>query len=380
MTVLHPAKPDSSLPMLAPHAPSRSLVGLSLVELRHWVAARDLPAFRAAQIYHGLYHRLALSPESLTDLPLAVRDLLAAEASFGELSVARKVSDVPSRTTKTLFALRDGALVESVLMRYVDADGHRRHTVCLSSQVGCALGCTFCATGAMGWARDLSAGEMIEQVLYFARLLQQEDQHITNIVYMGMGEPFLNFDAVLQSVAILTDPAGFGLGSRHVTISTSGVVPAIERFTGLNLQVGLAVSLHASNDALRSRLVPLNRRYPLADLMRACRAYTERSHRRVSFEYTMLEGVNDQPEQAVELARLLRGMLTHVNLIPWNYVEGMAFRPAGREAIVDFRDTLASYGIPATIRDTRGARISAACGQLRTATVRSAREARADRA
>jgi 23S rRNA (adenine2503-C2)-methyltransferase len=349
---------------------------MPLAELRSWVAERDLPAFRASQLYQAMYHRLATSPAALTDLPLPLRERLATEASFGELTVAREVGDPPSRTTKTLFAMHDGALVESVLMGYVDPDGRRRHTVCLSSQVGCALGCTFCATGAMGWARDLSAGEMIEQVLYFARRLQAEDRHVTNIVYMGMGEPFLNFDAVMQSVEILTDPAGFGLGSRHITISTSGVIPAIERFTVRNAQVGLAVSLHAANDVLRSQLVPLNRRYPLGDLMRACRAYTERSHRRVSFEYTMLEGVNDRQEQAVELARLLRGMLAHVNLIPWNYVEGMAFHPSSREAIVAFRDTLASYGIPVTIRDTRGSRISAACGQLRTVTVRPGRTAR----
>lgn len=348
-------------------------MGYTLPELRAWASARGLPAYRAAQVHAGIYHRLAHGPEELTDLPLALRDELTHEISFASSRVVNEVHDSASRTTKTLFALRDGALVESVLMGYVDQDGHRRHTICLSSQVGCALGCTFCATGLQGWARDLTAGEMVEQVLHFARLLRAGDRHVTNVVYMGMGEPLLNYDAVLQSVRVLTERAGFNLGARHLTISTSGVVPGIVRFTGENTQVGLAVSLHAPTDALRSRLVPLNRRYPIAELMAACRQYVDLTHRRISFEYTMLEGVNDGLEQASDLVALLRGMLCHVNLIPWNRVETMPYRPSPAARIADFRDALLSYGVPVTIRDTRGARITAACGQLRTATVRPRR-------
>jgi 23S rRNA (adenine2503-C2)-methyltransferase len=287
--------------------------------------------------------------------------------------VVREVDDPSSRTTKTLFALGDGALVEGVLMGYEATDGHRRHTVCLSSQVGCALGCTFCATGLQGWARNLDAGEMVEQVLYFARHLRAEGEHVTNIVYMGMGEPFLNYDEVLRSVRVLTERGGFGLGARHVTISTSGVVPAIRRFAAEGLQVGLAVSLHAPDDALRSRLVPLNRRYPLAELLDSCREYVARTNRRISFEYTMLAGVNDGPEQAEGLARLLGGMLCHVNLIPWNPVEGMPYQPSPPAAIAAFREYLAVRGLPVSVRDTKGSRISAACGQLRTATIRPRR-------
>ncbi|HWE63032.1 MAG TPA: 23S rRNA (adenine(2503)-C(2))-methyltransferase RlmN [Chloroflexota bacterium] len=370
MPVTLPLAPQ---PRSAP--PSRSLAGLTLPQLRAWSLERGLPAFRATQLHTGIYRRLATSPEELTDLPRALRAELAREIVFSELSVVNTVQDAPGRTTKVLFAMRDGALVESVLMGYVGQDGHRRHTICLSSQVGCALGCTFCATGLQGWARNLSAGEMVEQVLYFARLLRAEGQHVTNIVYMGMGEPLLNYDAVLHSVRVLTEREGFNLGARHLTISTSGVVPGILRFADEGLQVGLAVSLHAPTDELRSQLVPLNRRYPLRALIDACHAYVARTNRRLSFEYTMLAEVNDRPEQARDLAHLVRGLLCHVNLIPWNHVEGLPYRPSSPRTIDAFRDALLDYGLPVTIRDTRGARITAACGQLRTVTMRERRTA-----
>lgn len=360
---------------LAPVAGSRPrpLAGSSLAELRAFVAEAGLPSFRASQLHHAIYRRMATSPHELTDLPQSLRDRLAGEVSFSSLVVANRVHDDASRTTKVLFSLPDGALVESVLMGYVGLDGHRRHTICLSSQVGCPLGCTFCATGLQGWARNLTAGEMVEQVLYFARGLREQGQHVTNIVYMGMGEPFLNYDAVLGSVRALIEPSGFNLGARHITLSTSGVVPAILRFAEEGLQVGLAVSLHAPTDELRSSLVPLNRRYPVAELLAACRTYVARTNRRISFEYTMLAGVNDGSEQARGLAGLLRGLLCHMNLIPWNPVAGMPYTPSSAAAIADFRDALVAYGVPTTIRDTRGSRITAACGQLRTSTVRAAR-------
>ena len=351
----------------------RPLAGSNLAELRAFVAEAGLPSFRASQLHHAIYRRLATSPHELTDLPQSLRDRLAEEVSFSSLVVANRVRDDASRTTKVLFSLPDGALVESVLMGYVGLDGHRRHTICLSSQVGCPLGCTFCATGLQGWARNLTAGEMVEQVLYFARGLREQGQHVTNIVYMGMGEPFLNYDAVLGSVRALIEPSGFNLGARHITLSTSGVVPAILRFAEEGLQVGLAVSLHAPTDELRSSLVPLNRRYPVAELLAACRTYVARTNRRISFEYTMLAGVNDGSEQARGLAELLRGLLCHMNLIPWNPVAGMPYTPSSAAAIADFRDALVAYGVPTTTRDTRGSRITAACGQLRTSTVRAAR-------
>jgi 23S rRNA (adenine2503-C2)-methyltransferase len=360
-------------------AAPRALAGMLLPEMREWAVAQGLPAFRAGQLHHGLYTRLATSPAELTDLPRALREELAHTACFSSISLVREVHDAPTSTTKALFAMHDGALVESVLMGYQDAEGHRRHTVCLSSQVGCALGCTFCATGLQGWARDLTAGEMVEQVLHFARRLRAVGaplvgaQHVTNVVYMGMGEPFLNYDAVLQSIRVLTERRGFGLGARHITVSTSGVVPGIRRFAVDGGQVGLAISLHAPDDALRSRLVPLNRRYPIPELMDACREYVDRTNRRISFEYTMLAGINDGPEQAAGLARLLRGLLCHVNLIPWNHVAGLHYRPSPPVVIAAFRDQLAAYGLQVTIRDTKGSRITAACGQLRTETVRERR-------
>jgi 23S rRNA (adenine2503-C2)-methyltransferase len=352
-----------------------ALAGLTLPELRQWVVDRGLPAYRAAQIHTALYRRLVTSVDELTDVPRDLRLTLGRDVRLSQLQAVNEVHDRPSQTTKTLFALADGALVESVQMGYTGRDGHRRFTVCLSSQVGCALGCTFCATGLQGWARDLTAGEMVEQVLFYARRLRATGQHVTNVVYMGMGEPLLNYDAVLQSLRVLTEPAGFNLGARHLTVSTSGVVPGILRFAGEGTQAGLAVSLHAPNDALRSRLVPLNRRYGLAEVLAACRTYVAKTRRRISFEYTMLEGVNDGPEQAQELAAVLHGLLCHVNLIPWNRVEGLPFRPSSPETILAFQAHLQRAGLPVTVRDTRGSQITAACGQLRTITVRPRRAA-----
>jgi 23S rRNA (adenine2503-C2)-methyltransferase len=306
----------------------------------------------------------------MTELPSSLREELSAAASVAELSVEREAFDAESQTTKTLFRLADGALIESVLMDYVDDDGGRRHTVCLSTQVGCPLRCSFCATGLMGWTRDLVAAEMVGQVLHFGRVLKGRGEHVTNVVYMGMGEPLLNFDAVWRSIQVLGERSGFGLGARHFTLSTSGVVPGLRRLTEQRSQVGLAVSLHAADDELRSELVPLNRRYPISEVMRACRDYVQATHRRISFEYTMLDAVNDSPACADSLARLLHGLLCHVNLIPWNRVDGLTYHPSQAKVIVAFRDRLAAHGIPVTIRDTRGSRIAAACGQLRTETVR----------
>ena len=343
---------------------------MCLADIRAWLGERGVAAYRSTQIQSGFFRRLAPSFATLTDLPSSLRQELAGLATISQLAVEREIADQESRTTKTLFRLSDGALVESVLMSYEDEAGSRRHTVCLSSQVGCPLACTFCATGLMGWARDLTAAEMVEQILYFARTLQARGDRVTNIVYMGMGEPFLNYDAVWKSVQVLCEKSGFGLGARHITISTSGVVPGIRRFTEQGSQVGLAVSLHAADDALRNLLVPLNRRYPVRELIGACHDYVVATHRRVSFEYTMLAGVNDSLDRADSLARLLHGLLCHVNLIPWNRVGGLPYLPSSGPAIVAFRDRLAGYGLPITIRDTRGSRISAACGQLRTDTVR----------
>jgi len=260
-----------------------------------------------------------------------------------------------------LFSLPDGPTIESVLMHY-----KRRHTVCLSTQVGCPIGCPFCATGQAGFERDLSPGEIVEQVLYFARELQEAGQRLTNLVFMGMGEPLLNWEATWKAVQALTDPRRFGLGARHITISTAGFVPGIEALTREGSQVGLAISLHAANDELRERLVPLNRRYPLEVLMEACRDYVKRTGRRITFEYALIEGLNDSPSHGQELAGLLSGLLCHVNLIPLNPTAECAWRGSPKDVVLAFQRKLLKEGVPVTARIDRGLDIQAGCGQLRS--------------
>jgi 23S rRNA (adenine2503-C2)-methyltransferase len=261
--------------------------------------------------------------------------------------------------TKTLLATHDGRLVESVLMRYPD-----RTTICLSSQLGCAVGCVFCQTGLSGFDRNLSLGEMLGQVLFLARQARDEDRPMTNIVLMGMGEPLINYATVMQFIGRMTDPAAFGLGARHITVSTAGIAPRIRQLAAEPYQVNLAVSLHAADDELRSRLVPLNRRYPLAELMAACRDYLAATNRRISFEYTLIRGVNDSPAQARQLAGLLRGMLCHVNLIPLNPIDADLHEPEPA-AVTAFAEELRRRHIPTTVRYSRGRSVAAACGQLR---------------
>ncbi len=249
-----------------------------------------------------------------------------------------------------------------------DSENRPRRTVCLSTQAGCAMQCAFCATGKSGLRRNLSAGEIVGQVLYFARQLRTGDSPtgITNVIFAGMGEPLVNYEATWEAIERLNDPAGFGLGARHMTISTAGWVPGIERLAQEKLQVGLAVSLHAPDDALRSKLMPINRRYPVAQLMAAGQKHTQQTGRRLSFEYILIAGINDSAAQAQKLAALLKGMLCHVNLIPLNPVPGNPWRPPTRAIIQAFENVLMKAGIPTTLRVERGADIQAACGQLRS--------------
>ncbi len=330
-------------------------------QLVSWVTAQGRPAFRARQLFEWIYQSLVFDFAEMTNLPLSFRQELEHVAWVQPLLALDSVTSANGLTTKVLLQLPDSETIEAVLMRY-----EGRHTICLSSQVGCAIGCPFCATGQSGFARDLSTGEVIAQTLYFAQQLKAEGQSITNLVFMGMGEPLVNYDAVWHAVEILNDQRGFGLGSRRFTISTVGVVPGILRLAGEKLVVGLAVSLHAANDALRNRLVPMNKRYPLAELIRACREYIERTGRRVSFEYALIEGVNDSMEQARELGNLLRGLLCHVNLIPLNPTGGSDYQPSGRSRVLAFRRTLNRLGIANTVRLARGIGIEAGCGQLRS--------------
>jgi 23S rRNA (adenine2503-C2)-methyltransferase len=337
------------------------LTDLSWDQLHSWVESLGEPAYRAGQLFGWIYRSLADDFDAMTNLPVDLRQQLAELATIQSLRPLDAVVSVNGLTSKTLFELRDGETIEAVLMRYED-----RRTACISSQVGCAIGCPFCATGQSGFARNLSTGEIVDQVLHFARLLKGHELSITNVVLMGMGEPLANYDAMWGAIEILNDRRGFGLGSRRFTISTAGLVPGIARLTQEKLSVGLAVSLHAADNALRDRLVPLNRRYPLSDLIAACRQYTAHTGRRVSFEYALIHNINDSPSQAEDLGHLLHGVLCHVNLIPLNPTEDCDYQPSSRARIVDFRRVLNRMGVANTIRLERGVDIKAGCGQLRS--------------
>jgi 23S rRNA (adenine2503-C2)-methyltransferase len=344
----------------------RNVYDLTLAEIEELLRSWSLPAFRARQLYRQLYVNLAPSFDAMTDLPLALRERLAAETRIGSLELRNEQTTDAGETRKTLWALPGDAVIETVLMRYPD-----RATVCVSTQAGCAMGCVFCATGTLGLLKNISTGEIVEQVIHFERYLRTAHaagdprlDHITNLVFMGMGEPFANYDRWRAAVERLHDPAGINLGARNMTVSTVGLVPGIRRLAEDSLPINLAVSLHAPNDTLRSELMPVNRRYPIAALLDAVRAYIERTHRRVSFEYVLLQGRNDTPELAAELAELVKGMLCHVNLIPWNPIPGTPLERSHRRRVLAFQQVLQEQGVPCTVRVERGVAIAAACGQL----------------
>jgi len=363
------------------------LLDLTFDRLAALLADWGEPRYRAAQLQGWLYQRLATDPAQMTDLPRSLRARLAAETILDPLELVYEQRSADRQTCKWLFRLpaRPGTggtapTIETVLMLYgaVAEPGVQRRTVCISTQAGCAMGCAFCATGQGGLARNLTAGEIVAQVLAAARWLAAPPPEadlppgrLTNVVVMGMGEPLANYDHTWQALAALTAPAGFNLGARHITLSTVGLVPGIRRMAGEPLQVNLAVSLHAPNDALREQLVPINRRYPLSELMAAVRDYIGRTNRRVTFEYALMDGVNDTPALARELARLLRGLLCHVNLIPLNPVPESPYRPSPPERAAAFLAVLEKAGIPATMRLRRGLDIDAGCGQLRRRIVQA---------
>lgn len=356
------------------------LLALTLPQLQAWLTERGEPAFRAKQLYNWLYQHLSTDFGQMTNLPQSLREKLAEEASIGPMIVRSELHSKDDRTRKILLELADGKLIESVLMLYPPLGEHNaRATVCVSTQAGCAFGCTFCATGQMGFDRHLSAGEIVAQVLYFARELRNAPwtatglpgstpiDRITNIVLMGMGEPLHNYNNVLQALRILNSPEGFNLGARHMTVSTVGLVPAIRKLSQEPLQVNLAISLHAPTDELRSQTMPVNRKYPLPELIAACKDYIAATRRQVTFEYVLLAGVNDTPEYAHLLGDLLAPLkqFAHVNCIPVNATSA-SYRTPGPEAIRAFRDILFEHGISNSVRAERGDDIAAACGQLRT--------------
>lgn len=314
------------------------------------------PSFRAKQIFEWLY-RGADSFDEMSNLSKSLRERLGAAYTAGNLKIEQKFVSRIDETRRYLLKLEDGNYIESVLMKY-----HHGYTICVSSQVGCAMGCRFCASTRNGKARNLSAGEIIGQVMTVQKDL---GERISNIVMMGIGEPLDNYDEVLKFLEIVNHPSGLNIGHRHITLSTCGLVPKIKDLADRQLQITLSVSLHAADDETRSEIMPVNRRYSISQLMDACRYYIKKTNRRISFEYTLISGVNDNSAEAEKLLKLLHGMLCHVNLIPVNPVKETGFKQGSRAKIEEFQRILESGGISATIRREMGADISAACGQLR---------------
>lgn len=322
----------------------------------------DLKPYRLRQLYRAANKELLGGVGEMTTLPLELRSSLEKRGiTFSAIEPIALQRSNDKQTTKGLFRLGDGKEVEAVLMEHYG----NRTTLCVSSQAGCAFACAFCSTGQAGFNRNLTPGEIFDQAWFFARELAQRGKRITNVVFMGMGEPFHNYEAVMEAVALLNDAQGFGLGHRHITISTVGLVDKIDAFAAEHCQVNLAISLHAPNDALRSSFMPVNRRYPIAELMAACERYVTATRRKVFFEYVMLEGVNDGTERAHELAALMRGHLYHVNLIPYNSTPDGPFAATTDARIWQFAKILEDAGVPVTVRQNMGRDIAAACGQLR---------------
>jgi 23S rRNA (adenine2503-C2)-methyltransferase len=345
---------------LAPDTESTppSLYGLTRDALAARLAARGIPAYRADQILQWVYQKHHRSAAAMHNLPATLRAGLEETCSLRLPALAQRLGTPDGDTHKFVLALDDGARVECVSMRT-----ERRLTLCVSSQVGCALRCSFCATGLMGLRRNLRADEIVAQVITMGDFHRWQDERF-NIVFMGMGEPLANYEPVIEAIRVLHEPRGLNLGARRVTVSTSGIVPGIRRLAGERLQLGLALSLHATTDALRDELVPLNRRWPLAELLPAVREYGRTVGRRVTLEYTLIADVNDGHDDAVRLAGVARGLPSKINLIPYNPVPGLPYRRPSRAVVDAFAGWLYPIAPAVTVRNTLGGEIWAACGQL----------------
>lgn len=350
---------------------------LTLAELEQVMEGWGQPRYRARQVFDWAYKELAEDFGQMGNLPPELRQRLAETYSLVNLRPERELVSNDRQTYKALLALPDGQTIEAVMMLY-----EARATVCVSSQVGCAIGCPFCATGQMGLLRNLNAGEIVEQVIYFSRFLRRWHageagelgsrmsvpagiERVTNLVFMGMGEPLANYNNLWRAIRNLNAAHGLGMGARRMTVSTSGLVPRIEQFAQEPEEVNLAISLHAANDELRNQMVPINKRYPLDNLMEAARNYIAATNRRLSYEWALIEGLNDAPERAAELAEAVKGQLCHVNVIPLNPVKNTPFQRSTRQHIHNFQAALTERGIPNTVRIEKGVDIQAACGQLK---------------
>jgi len=339
--------------------PKTLFYDLSTQELEDQMRLLGQPGFRQKQILQGIYNKLYASFDELENIPKNLRIELDNLFLLNPLSVEKVLKSRDGNTEKVLFKCLDGSLIETVLMRF-----DRRNSLCVSTQVGCPMGCVFCSTGQMGFQRNLSSGEILAQVIHFQRLLHAEGEAVRNIVYMGMGEPFLNYEQVSKSIDALSDPERLGIGSRKITVSTVGVLPKIAKFGEDHPQVNLAISLHAANEELRSQLLPANRIYPLRALMKTCQEYIQATNRKITFEYALIDQVNDSPEQAQEFAELVKGMLCIVNLITLNPSKDYPTPGSSRERVESFRQILVDNGVQVTVRLRRGIEIKAGCGQL----------------
>jgi len=333
--------------------------GLNTYDWKEWMDQQGQPSWRADQVMNWLFQKRITDFKEMTNLPRDLRLRLADSFTLDPLTPL-EVQTSRDGTVKFLFGLRDGHAIETVIMR------HRYgNSVCVTTQVGCRIGCTFCASTLGGLKRNLEAGEIVAQVVAAQRFLDPKGERVRTVVVMGSGEPFENYEETMRFIRVINDPGGLRIGQRHITVSTSGVVPCIRKFAEEGLQVGLAVSLHAPNNELRSKLMPINRRYPLPELMDACRYYLELTGRRITFEYALIGGRNDGEEHAHELGKLLSGMKCLVNLIPVNFVPERNLQRTPREQILRFQRILQSYRVNTTIRREHGSDIDAACGQLR---------------
>ena len=337
-------------------------------EMEKLVIDMGYPRYRADQILLPLYYKFPKKISDIKQLPKKlIEELNDADYTIGSAKETHRVVSEDGDTTKLLLNLTNEQSVETVLMQYepTKIGGHPRSTICVSTQIGCAMGCVFCATGQMGFETNLKAEQIVSQVIHFEEILRQRGEHVTNLVFMGMGEPMANYDEMIRAVKILTHPRGFGLGQRHITISTIGIKSGIERLADENLQIGLAISLHAPTNDLRKKLVPTATPNSVEEIIESGHNYFKRTGRRVTFEYALMDGINDSPDIANNLAKLLQGNGSHVNLIPINPTAGDFKRPSNNR-VHDFERILSKAGINCTIRIEKGTEISAACGQLRT--------------
>lgn len=331
----------------------------TLEQLQEWMKENDEPAFRGGQLFDWLYVKRVKSFEDMSNLSKSLREKLEEHFSILTLNEITKFESKDG-TVKFLFGLHDAHAIETVIMRHSYGN-----SICVTTQVGCRIGCTFCASTLGGLKRNLTAGEIVAQVVTAQQMLDATGERVSSIVIMGSGEPFENYDATMTFLRIMIHEKGLNIGQRHITVSTSGIVPSMYKFADENTQINLALSIHAPNDALRSKLMPVNRRFPFDDVMAACHHYIAKTGRRITFEYALIGGVNDRPEHAQELADVLKGMLCHVNLIPVNHVPERNYVRTPREDIFEFQRVLERNKVSVTIRREQGHDIAAACGQLR---------------